>query len=279
MLSILTRPMPRFFASSAFVRTQRHTFSRSFITTTRLNFPAAKKPVVKATSKVKQTPTAKATATIKPKPKAEKPKQPKPKKRVLKPRPVGRPRKKENKKVATRIRRLKPEEKPPKQPGSAYALFTAKFFAGQPKGVDVKETVKVCASTWKQLNEREREPFYNEWRERREQYTKDRAAYWDNVSQDTLTILNKQRKRSGKYKIKRHPSEEHKKPLSSYLLFCQDHRGDSDILAQTEDLAPLDRQRKIITLLGQRWSQLDEATKSRYTDEAQKALMAWKARQ
>ncbi|GAV47079.1 hypothetical protein ZYGR_0E00930 [Zygosaccharomyces rouxii] len=136
----------------------------------------------------------------------------------------------------------------PKRPSSAYFLFSMSIrneLLQQYPEAKVPELSKLASARWKELNEDQKKPFYEEFR-----------TNWD------------------KYRVERDQYEKTlppKRPSGPFIQFTQEIRP----IVVKEN--PEKNLIEITKIIGERWRSLDVGKKNEYTETYKKRLKEWES--
>ncbi|KAF8728465.1 hypothetical protein AX14_006618 [Amanita brunnescens Koide BX004] len=114
-----------------------------------------------------------------------------------------------------------PEDmKPPKTPGTPYALYMKDFFEKSPKPSNRDEThalFKQCGVEWKALADAEKERYRETYRRNREEFNEKKEEWFKNTDPEMLKAINAARKKSGKPRLVPNDKPKSSKPLVPFF--------------------------------------------------------------
>jgi len=173
----------------------------------------------------------------------------------------------------------------PKRPATPWSTYYGNNFAKAKKanpGLKVPELMKLLSEEWKNVSNVEKDKMQTMYEKAKKVYAKRMASIPDyeveaakmkkaGIRADKGAVKD-QKEAKKELKVLLEALNKPKKPLSSYLLFCQSER--EKVSANIS-----------IKLLGENWSRADESVKARFQAMAQEesarykeALCAWEER-
>lgn len=223
---------------------------------------AGRKTATKKTSSTTKKATTKKTATRKVAASKKKPAKKAARKKAA-------PKKKQaakKKPAVKKLFKLPKDQRPPKRPATALALYMQEYFAAQStKGLPLKVTrdrMTAGAQEWNNLSATEKQRYYDRVSALREQYKTDYLLWFRNTDPKVVRAYNKTLRLKGKRPIRR--PEGGRRPPTPYIRFFVGMRDPSASLVENAKSASA------------AWKALPEAEKKKLSDEFRTELAKWK---
>ncbi|KAH9960624.1 hypothetical protein BC827DRAFT_1376608 [Russula dissimulans] len=165
---------------------------------------------------------------------------------------------------------IRPEDKPPKSPGSPYTLWMSEWFLSQPKidGLPAAQNlVKQGAEVWRTVSEHEKQRYREKWNDLRVEYLRRVEEWREQVDPAVLRELNRRREARGLSRIRGDS-----RPLSGYFRYVQDVRQE---YPRTEE----DNKtyfKALIQRASSQWKTMNDVEKAKYLEPARADLAAWR---
>ncbi|KAH9003312.1 hypothetical protein EDB86DRAFT_2891417 [Lactarius hatsudake] len=165
---------------------------------------------------------------------------------------------------------IKPGDRPPKRPGTAYTLWSSEWIRTQPKSDSLlasQNYIRQAAQTWHTVSEDDKKRYEEkseglmiEHKRRMEEWRKE-------IDPAVLRELNRRRALKGQRRIRGPP---HNRPLSSFFRYLQEVRENTP---RTQAPVP---STVLAQSAGSQWRAMSEAEKAKYNDPSSAEFTAWR---
>jgi len=167
---------------------------------------------------------------------------------------------------------IKPEDRPPKHPGTPYILWMAEWTRTQLKPENMsaaQDLIRLGAQTWHTVSEYDKQRYKEKSEGLKAEYHQRLQEWRENVNPSVLRELNSRRAKKGRRRIRGLYTG---CPISGFLRYSQEVRQNTP---RTQE-AHRDHFSDVAKLAGSQWRAMSETEKAKYNDPANAERAAWR---